>query len=64
MDCGNEILNSVSKSSHEHESYTPEPDGYKKGKVKYVVITGSVISGLGKGIFASKKGTISTVRIC
>ena len=35
------------------EFYTPLPKGYKAGKTKYVVVTGSVISGIGKGIFTS-----------
>ncbi len=34
------------------------PKGYEKGKTKYVVVTGSVISGLGKGIFASALGLL------
>jgi len=35
------------------EFYTPIPKGYKPGKTKYVTITGSVISGLGKGMLTS-----------
>ncbi|MBU0661858.1 CTP synthase [Candidatus Micrarchaeota archaeon] len=35
------------------EFYTPIPKGYKPGKTKYVITTGSVISGIGKGIFTS-----------
>ncbi|MAG18388.1 MAG: CTP synthetase [Candidatus Diapherotrites archaeon] len=42
------------KSSEEH--YSPFPEGYKIGKTKYVIITGSVISGIGKGIFSSALG--------
>ncbi|MBN2127100.1 MAG: CTP synthase (glutamine hydrolyzing) [Candidatus Diapherotrites archaeon] len=40
------------------EFYSPVPEGYKKGKTKYVIITGSVISGLGKGIFTSSIGKL------
>ncbi|MEL7239070.1 MAG: CTP synthetase, partial [Planctomycetota bacterium] len=29
------------------------PPGYEAGKTKYVVVVGTVMSGLGKGIFAS-----------
>ncbi|HIH16025.1 MAG TPA: hypothetical protein HA252_01325, partial [Candidatus Diapherotrites archaeon] len=32
------------------------PDGYKPGKTKYLVVTGSVISGIGKGTFTSALG--------
>jgi len=35
------------------EFYTPIPEGYKPGKTKYVVVTGSVISGIGKGMLTS-----------
>jgi len=35
------------------EFYSSIPKGYKKGKTKYVVITGSVMSGIGKGIITS-----------
>lgn len=33
--------------------YLPLPDGYRTGRHKYVVVLGTVMSGLGKGIFAS-----------
>ncbi len=35
------------------EHYSPVPDGYIKGRTKFVVVIGTVMSGLGKGIFAS-----------
>ncbi|MGP1309270.1 MAG: CTP synthase [Phycisphaerales bacterium] len=35
------------------EFYSPVPEGYRKGRTKYVVVLGTVMSGLGKGIFAS-----------
>ncbi len=47
------LLSSVSKATDETEFYTPMPAGYKPGKTKYVVVFGTVMSGLGKGIFSS-----------
>ncbi len=38
------------------EYYTPISKGYKPGKTKYVVVTGSVISGIGKGLFTASLG--------
>ncbi len=35
------------------EFYSPIPKGYVKGRTKYVVVIGTVMSGLGKGIFSS-----------
>jgi CTP synthase len=35
------------------EFYSPIPDGYVRGYHKFVVVFGTVMSGLGKGIFAS-----------
>ena len=48
-----EMLNNVSDVSDETEFYTPMPDGYIRGRCKYVAIMGTVMSGLGKGIFSS-----------
>lgn len=48
-----DIFNSVAVKSQEHEFYTPFPQNYRKGKTKYIIITGSVMSGLGKGIFSA-----------
>jgi CTP synthase len=49
---GKKLLKSVS-AKMTGEFYTPMPPGYKSGRTKYVVITGSVISGLGKGTMTS-----------
>ena len=49
---GKDILNEIASTSG-GEFYTPLPPGYKAGKTKYVVITGSVISGVGKGTISS-----------
>src|SRR4029079_338337 len=48
-----ELLARIGQSSDETEFYTPMPPGYRKGHHKYVVVVGTVMSGLGKGIFSS-----------
>ncbi len=48
-----DALTSLAAVSDETEFYTPMPPGYKPGKTKYVGVFGTVMSGLGKGIFAS-----------
>ena len=48
-----ELLRSVKDRTDDTEFYTPLPEGYKLGSVKYVVVLGTVMSGLGKGIFSS-----------
>ena len=50
---GNDLISSVSKVSDETEFYTPMPAGYVRGRCRYVAIVGTVMSGLGKGIFSS-----------
>lgn len=35
------------------EFYSPVPPGYRRGYPKYVIVFGTVMSGLGKGIFAA-----------
>jgi len=47
------LLASVSDTSTESEFFSPEPAGYKKGKTRYCFVMGTVMSGLGKGIFSS-----------
>jgi len=51
---------SVSEKSVEEEFYSSIPSGYVKGKTKYIVITGSVMSSVGKGTFSSCLGTLLT----
>lgn len=46
-------LASTADESVSTEFYSPIPEGYVKGRTKYVVVIGTVMSGLGKGIFAS-----------
>ncbi|MCK4601316.1 MAG: hypothetical protein KAU28_02540, partial [Phycisphaerae bacterium] len=48
-----ELLRAVKNQSDETEFYTPLPDGYKLGATRYVAVFGTVMSGLGKGIFSS-----------
>jgi len=48
-----ELLASVSDTSTDSEFFSPIPPGYKKGKTKYCFVMGTVMSGLGKGIFSS-----------
>ena len=48
-----DLLRSVRDRADDTEFYTPLPDGYRLGQVKYVAVLGTVISGLGKGIFSS-----------
>ena len=53
-----EIVDNLAKKSFDCEFYTPVPKGYKAGRTKYLVVTGSVISGVGKGIFTSSMGSL------
>ncbi|GJQ27874.1 MAG: CTP synthetase [Phycisphaerae bacterium] len=48
-----DMLGSLAHATDDTEFYTPMPPGYKAGKTKYVGVFGTVMSGLGKGIFAS-----------
>ena len=48
-----DLLAKISGSSSDNEYFLPLPKGYVKGKTKYVIVMGTVMSGLGKGIFSS-----------
>jgi CTP synthase len=48
-----DLLAKNGQSSDETEFYTPMPPGYRPGHHKYVIVVGTVMSGLGKGIFSS-----------
>jgi len=48
-----DLLASVSDTSTESEFFSPIPPDYKKGKTRYCFVMGTVMSGLGKGIFSS-----------
>ena len=43
----------MSERSDPGEEYRIMPAGYRIGATKYLIVTGSVISGLGKGIFSA-----------
>ncbi len=53
MSKDNGLLASVSDTSTESEFFSPMPEGYRKGKTRYCFVMGTVMSGLGKGIFSS-----------
>lgn len=53
-----DILASLTHASDETEFFTPVPTGYKPGRTKYVIVFGTVMSGLGKGIFSSSLAKI------
>ena len=53
-----DILKNISSKSADNEFYTPLPENYDTGKTKYIVITGSVMSGVGKGIFTSSLANV------
>lgn len=47
------LLRAIRDNSVDTEFYLPMPAGYKVGQTRYVVVLGTVMSGLGKGIFSS-----------
>lgn len=47
------LLDSIRDQSGDTEFYLPMPAGYKPGSTRFVVVFGTVMSGLGKGIFNS-----------
>jgi CTP synthase len=51
-----ETFKEIANKVEGHEFYSEMPEGYKTGKTKYIVVTGSVISGVGKGTFTSCLG--------
>ena len=48
-----DLFAKISGSSTDNEYFLPLPKGYVKGKTRYVIVMGTVMSGLGKGIFSS-----------
>src|SRR5579864_3522328 len=48
-----DLLAQLGQSKDETEFYTPMPPGYRVGHHKFVIVVGTVMSGLGKGIFSS-----------
>ncbi|MFN3168119.1 MAG: CTP synthase [Phycisphaeraceae bacterium] len=47
------LLEQAGHQTQESEFFNPIPPGYVRGRHKYVVVLGTVMSGLGKGIFSS-----------
>jgi len=47
------LLLDAGRSEAHTEFYSPSPPGYQPGRHKYVAVFGTVMSGLGKGIFSS-----------
>ncbi|MBL8760569.1 MAG: CTP synthase, partial [Phycisphaerae bacterium] len=43
----------AAETGGDSEYYSPIPEGYQRGHHKYVIVLGTVMSGLGKGIFSS-----------
>src|SRR5436309_16105250 len=48
-----DLLAKIGQTTEETEFFSPVPPGYRKGFHKYVIIVGTVMSGLGKGLFSS-----------
>lgn len=48
-----DLLVKAGRQSQESEFFNPMPAGYERSRHKYVAVFGTVMSGLGKGIFAS-----------
>jgi CTP synthase len=48
-----DLLAEAGHKTQDSEFFNPIPDGYRPGRHKYVVVFGTVLSGLGKGIFSS-----------
>jgi CTP synthase len=49
----NDLLAQIGRQTDDTEFYTPMPSGYRRGHHKFVIVVGTVMSGLGKGIFSS-----------
>jgi len=48
-----ELLAKIGQTTEESETYNASPPGYRTGHHKFVIVVGTVMSGLGKGIFSS-----------
>jgi len=52
-DPGAGFLSQFGESQEVGELYSPAPPGYVRGRTRFVIVVGTVMSGLGKGIFSS-----------
>ncbi|MSR44987.1 MAG: CTP synthase [Phycisphaerales bacterium] len=52
-DSTSNFLSQFSNQEDAGEHFSPSPEGFVRGRTKFVVVVGTVMSGLGKGIFAS-----------
>ncbi len=52
------ILSKLATTSDDGDVYSTRPDGYQIRRTRYIVVTGSVMSGLGKGIFSASLGRL------
>ena len=52
------LFSKLSTLSDSGDTYSTKPAGYEIGKTKYIVVTGSVMSGLGKGIFSASLASL------
>jgi CTP synthase len=50
---GERLFQEIAGQTTETEFFSPIPEGYQIGRTKYVAVFGTVMSGLGKGIFAA-----------
>ncbi|MCC7203815.1 MAG: CTP synthase [Phycisphaeraceae bacterium] len=48
-----ELLAEAGHKTQNSEFFSPVPPGYQRGRHRYVAVVGTVMSGLGKGIFSS-----------
>ncbi|MDX1683390.1 MAG: CTP synthase, partial [Phycisphaeraceae bacterium] len=48
-----DLLNQAGHATQDSEFFNPIPEGYQPGRHKFVAVLGTVMSGLGKGIFSS-----------
>lgn len=52
-DPGAGFLSQFGETQESNEWFSPAPPGYQRGRTRFVAVIGTVMSGLGKGIFSS-----------
>ena len=50
---GDSFLSQFGRSTETTEFFSPIPEGYQRGRTAFVAVMGTVMSGLGKGIFSA-----------